>query len=233
MAALANDAIILCGGLGTRLRSVVADRPKPMAQVGDRPFLQILVDHIAAFGFSRFILCVGYKAEAVKAHFRDQPGRAFAFSEEKEPLGTAGALKLCEPLRRSETSLVLNGDSFCAEDPLVLLEEHARRGAAATVVVVPPEDRSDGGSVEVGPDGRITAFQERKLPAAGAGFLNAGVYAFGPRVFAAIPTGAACSLERETLPALVGRGLYARVSREKVFDIGMPERLEAFRRGRK
>ncbi len=99
-----TDVIILCGGLGTRLKSAVPDRPKPMALIGDKPFLEILINWAGAQGFARFILAVGHKAGMVREHFSKRAGREYVFSEEPQPLGTAGALKLCAALRRSPVS---------------------------------------------------------------------------------------------------------------------------------
>ena len=224
-----TDVIILCGGLGTRLRAVVSDRPKPMARVGDKPFLEILIDHFAARGLRRFILCAGYKAGSITEYFKNSSDRTFVFSQETEPLGTAGALKLCESKRESQTALVLNGDSFCAVDPAALLALHAQKKAAATLSAVAEEKRADGGTLNIAPDGRVTAFREGFYEGRER-FINAGVYAFGQQVFDAIAAGTPCSLEKEILPRLLDSGVYAYVTGEKLYDIGTPERLETFQK---
>jgi NDP-sugar pyrophosphorylase family protein len=223
-----TDVIVLCGGLGTRLKGVLGDKPKPMASIADKPFLEILIGRASLQGFRRFILCVGHRAEVIESYFHDEDGRTFHFSRETEPLGTAGALKLCEPLRRSEVAVVMNGDSFCDLDLAGLLEAHSRRGGSGVLAVAHSEGRADGGSVEFGPDGRISSFNEKA--AAGIARINAGVYALGPRAFAAIPAGRPCSLEREIFPALIASGLYAYPTDAPLYDIGTPERLELFRR---
>ncbi len=221
------DALILCGGLGTRLRSVVGDRAKPMADVDGKPFLEIVVDRLAAAGLSRFVLCAGHRADTVRGHFRSGPGREFVVSEEPEPLGTAGAFKLGHSVCRPGPVLALNGDSLCPLDLNALLESHARTGARATIAVAPSRGRLDGGSVEFAQDRRVTAFREKAVSA--SAFVNAGVYVLEPSVFDRIPSGRAVSIERETFPALVGQGLHAFPTDRPVFDIGTPERLEAFR----
>ncbi len=223
-----TDVIVLCGGLGTRLRDVLDGKPKPMATVEAKPFLEILVERVAQQGFKRFILCVGYQAEEIEKYFHDGGGRTFLFSREDAPLGTAGALKLCEPLRRSEVSLVMNGDSFCDLDSTLLLERHAVLGGCGTIAVAPSGGRADGGVVEFGADGRIAAFRE-KSPG-DAAYINAGVYALAGRAFAEIPPDRPCSLEREIFPALISSGLYAYPVSAPLYDIGTPERLEYFRR---
>ncbi|MDE2490876.1 MAG: NTP transferase domain-containing protein [Elusimicrobia bacterium] len=221
------DVVILCGGLGTRLGAAAAGLPKPLVPVGDRTFLDLLIDHAARHGFKRFILCVGHKAGAVESRIRGGGGREILFSRETAPLGTAGALKLCEPLRRSRTSLVMNGDSLCEFDPRALLEAHARGGGPATLAVVPAGGRTDGGFVELAPSGEIARFSEKTEAAR---WINAGVYALDDAVWREIPPGRACSLEREVFPSLLGRGLRGWVAPAELHDIGTPERLEAFRR---
>src|SRR5687768_5619957 len=110
-------AVILAGGLGTRLRSVISDRPKVLARVLDRPFLTYLLDQLAAAGLNYVILCTGYLGEQVKAEFgTSYSSLRLAYSQEMVPLGTAGALQLALSLIPSETVLVLNGDSFCEVD---------------------------------------------------------------------------------------------------------------------
>lgn len=221
------DVVILCGGLGTRLGSALAGLPKPLAPVGDRAFLEILIEQAAAHGLRRFILCVGHKAEAIEERLRGENGREIVFSRELSPLGTAGALKLCEPLRRSRTSLVMNGDSFCDFDPGALLEAHARGGGPATIAVVPAAGRTDGGFIELSENGEVTRFTEKTEA---AHHINAGVYALDTEVWQEIPTGRPCSLEREIFPSLLGRGLRGWIAPAELFDIGTPERLESFRR---
>lgn len=221
------DALILCGGLGTRLRSVVGDRVKPMAEVDGQPFLQILIDSLARRGFQRFILCTGYRADGVRAYFSDRADRSFVFSEETAPLGTAGAFKLASALCRPGPVLALNGDSICPLDPVALLDAHAKSGAVATIAVAPSGGRLDGGSVEFGVDRRVTAFREKTSdPAA---YINAGVYVLEPDVFDRTPAGRAVSIEKEVFPSLVGEGLYAYPTDRQIYDIGTPERLDAFR----
>lgn len=219
------DVIVLCGGLGTRLGQAAEGLPKPMVPVGGKPFVEILVDWAAGQGFSRFIFSSGFKAEIIRAHFQPRAGREHLFSEEKEPLGTGGALKLAFPLLKSEYALVLNGDSFCDIDIKALIAL-ARKGAAA-MALAEAAGRVDGGFAALSPDGRITSFAEKDPK--GGPWINAGVLAVGPAVFQAIPLGP-CSLEKDVLPALLGKGVYGLTTTAPLYDIGTPERLEAFRR---
>lgn len=223
------EVVILCGGLGTRLRPVLADRPKPMADVGGKPFLELLIDDAERQGFRRFVLCVGHGAEFIKDFFRGRQDVAIAFSEEREPLGTGGALKLAEGSVEGPTFLALNGDSYLAADLAGFLTYHRGRRGIGTIAVVDAGGRRDGGLVDVGAGGRIARFSEKASPAARA-WLNAGVYAFERRLFESIPAGRACSLERDVFPTLIPKGLYAFPSTKPLYDIGTPERLELFRR---
>lgn len=220
---------ILCGGLGTRLAGAAGGLPKPMVDVRGRPFLEILVDHAVRAGFRRFLLCAGYKAEALRAHFRDAPDRSFVISEEPRPLGTAGALKLGAPRLRGDDFLVMNGDSYCPLDLSALLALRRARGAAAVLAVVPAGGRRDAGVVDVSPDGRVLGFREKEAGAPDSA-INAGVYAFSRGVLDRIPSGRPSSLELDVFPALAAAGeLIALRAAAPLYDVGTPQRLEAFR----
>jgi NDP-sugar pyrophosphorylase family protein len=223
------DVAILCGGLGTRLQSVLSDRPKPMAPVDGKPFLDILIDHALGQGFRRFVLLLGHKAGAVREHYARDARAEFVFSEEPRPLGTAGAVKLAAPLLRGGELLLMNGDSFCALDLNALLA--ARRGSLGAIAVTPAAGRADAGFVAADADGRIVSFSEKGREGV-TGLINAGVYALDREVLDAVPAGEPCSLELTVFPSLLGRGLYAHRVEQPVHDIGTPERLEAFRRSR-
>ncbi|MBI5202852.1 MAG: nucleotidyltransferase family protein [Elusimicrobia bacterium] len=220
--------VILCGGLGTRLRSVTGEhRPKPMADVGGKPFLEFLIDGAERQGFARFVLCVGHKAEVIRDFFDGRQDVAIEYSEEPEPLGTGGALKLASRLVDGHVFLAMNGDSYCPVDLAGLLNFHRAQRGAATLAVVDAGERRDGGLVDVSPAGRVVKFTEKAAPQ-GRAWLNAGIYAFERRVLDAIPAGA-CSLEKDVFPKLVPKGFYAFPSTKPLYDIGTPERLETFR----
>ncbi len=107
-------AAVLAGGLGTRLRGVLADCPKVLAPVKGKPFLAYLLEHLAGQGLRDVVLCVGYGSEQVEAVFgRSYAGLRLAYSCEPAPLGTAGAVRLALPMLESDPVLVMNGDSFC------------------------------------------------------------------------------------------------------------------------
>lgn len=239
MSTLDADVMILCGGLGTRLRSVT-DTPKTMVPVMGRPLLDMVVEHLQSCGLKRFIFCTGYKGDVIEEYFtsslrvrqRSVADEAslptYLFSEEKEPLGTAGALKLAEPLVRSKTVIALNGDSYCAMDYQALLAFHHSKKAAATLAVRPAEGRVDGGYVTLDGQSQIVNFAEKN--AAASRFLSMGIYAFKRQVLDMIPSARKVSLEVDVFPSLAGKGCYAYQTREPLYDIGTPERLETFLR---
>lgn len=200
-----TDVVILCGGLGTRLRPVVDDRPKPMADVGGRPFLELLVDHIASVGFRRFVLCCCHKAEFILSYFSQaRTGYSIECSVEKEPLGTGGALVHALPMVKSDPVLVLNGDSFCDVDYSQVVAAHVSRSAAATVVIARVENASDYGTVHVSEGGTVLDFIEKrsaKVP----GWINAGVYVFSGSALRGLSKSVPLSLERDVFPSLSGQ----------------------------
>jgi NDP-sugar pyrophosphorylase family protein len=219
-----TKAILLVGGLGTRLRSAVPSLPKAMASVGDRPFLELLVRQLGAQGIRRLVMCTGYLAEQIEDEFQDGSdlGGTIEYSRESVPLGTAGALKLAQRYVQQESEfLVLNGDSFLETDFNELIDFHRKHGGLATIAVVPVQNASRYGTVQVGADSRVLGFAE-KTGSSAPGIINAGVYVFGSALLAQIPEGPA-SLEREIIPRLLGQGVYALQRQGLFIDIGTPD----------
>lgn len=216
-------AAILAGGLGTRLRPVVADRPKPLAEVGGRPFLAYVLDRLAGAGVRRAVLCTGYRGGQIEAAFgKAYRGVDLVYSREPSPLGTGGALRLALPLLRSDAVLVVNGDSYCDADLAGFWHWCRDHDATAALVVTHVADPSRYGRVVVRGE-RVVRFEE-KANAGGPGWVNAGVYLFSCPVIAAIPAGEAISLEKEVLPGLVTRGrLFGYRTGGRFIDIGTPE----------
>lgn len=223
--------LILAGGLGNRLRSVVADRPKVMAPVNDRPFLSYLLDQLIATGFRKVILCVGYKGNQIKETFGDSYKELIIqYSHEKEPLGTGGALRYALSMITTEHLLVMNGDSYVNANIADFLDWHIDKKSDASLLLVKVADISRFGQVEVGKDCCITHFEEKKV-GSGPGLINAGIYIFEKSLLEAILLGKFFSLEREFLPAFIGKGLYGYSCDAKFIDIGTPEsyfRAEGF-----
>lgn len=222
-----TDAVILCGGLGTRLKSILQDRPKPMADIHDRPFLDILIGHLASFGIKRFVLCTGYKSDFIADYYQKRnDGLTYVISPEQEPLGTAGAIKNAERLIKSNVFLAFNGDSFCKADLGKFFTFHQSRDKAIlSIILTNVKDVGDYGSITLGNDQEIIRFNE-KHSAQGPGYVNAGIYAFNRTILERIPPTQNLSLEYNLFPSLVSQGLYGYVTENELFDIGTPERLE-------
>jgi D-glycero-alpha-D-manno-heptose 1-phosphate guanylyltransferase len=220
--------VILAGGLGTRLRSVLPDLPKPMALVNGRPFLEILVAQAARAGFRDVVLCVGYRADAIEAHFGDGRGHGvrMRYAHERELLGTAGAVLNAQAMVGSDPFVVINGDSYCAVDFSRMMAHHRDHRAAATIVAVQVTDSSRYGSLQLEPDGAIAGYNE-KAQALSAGWINAGIYLLQRSVLQPLAQGRPASLERDLFPVLVGqRALYAFKTSGMFIDIGIPSELE-------
>jgi D-glycero-alpha-D-manno-heptose 1-phosphate guanylyltransferase len=216
-------AFVLCGGSGTRLRPVLADRPKSMALIAGRPFLQLLLEKLRCQGVGDVILGTGYMAEKIERYFGSGKKLAMRIrsSREHEPLGTGGALKLAEPLI-SDPVLVLNGDSYVEWSLVPMLEVFTAKEAVMVVVLQAVADVTRYGSVRLDHDGRVTQFLEKNA-GAGPGLINAGVYLVRKQVVRDLPAGTAISLEREVFPRLLDRGVYGLVCTGLFIDIGIPD----------
>lgn len=222
------DVVIVCGGKGTRFQSVVPNQPKSMAPIHGRPFLDLLLEMFFAVGFRRYILCVGYMADAIKKYYQKGPFAPFIiFSEEKEPLGTAGALKAAEDLFISDDVVVSNGDSYCAVDLVSFLAFHRlKTDGVASIVLTPGKGRRDAGDVVMDPSThRITAFQEKSMN--GAYFVSAGIYCLQRSALTAIPAKKNYSIEYDFFPQFLSRSFYGFVTESPCLDIGTPERYKA------
>jgi NDP-sugar pyrophosphorylase family protein len=215
-------ALILVGGLGTRLRPVVGDVPKPLAEVRGRPFLSYLLDQLADAGLRTVVLCTGYRGEQVRAAFGDaRRGLKLLYSQEASPMGTGGAIRLAAAGLASPTVLVLNGDSYCQVDLGAFWSDHCASGARASLVLVRVEDASRFGQVELDGSGRVLRFEE-KGARTGPGWINAGMYLIDRNWVEAIPSDRAVSLEREVFPLWIEQGLRGFRSPGRFLDIGTP-----------
>jgi len=219
-------AFVLCGGAGTRLRPVLADRPKSMALIGGMPFLQLLIERLRCQGVDDVILGTGYMAEKIESYFGsgNKLAMRIRYSREPEPLGTGGALKLAEPLI-SDPVLVLNGDSYVEWSLVPMLELFRAKDADLLIVVQAVADVARYGSVALDHDGRVTDFIEKGIRA-GPGLINAGVCLLRKQIVRELPAGTAISLEREVFPRLLDRGVYGLVCTGLFIDIGIPDDLK-------
>jgi len=221
------DCIILCGGLGRRLRSVVGDVPKVMAQVDGRPFLDLIIDNLKSQGVERIVLCTGYKADLIEDYYREHDfGITVDFSREEEPLGTGGALKNAHEIISSNPFFVLNGDSFLSVDLQAFLDFHTKKDSAASLMVSEVSASKDFGSLKMDETDQITDFCE-KIEGSAQQWVNAGIYCFDQAIFSYMPEGEKFSLENDLFPKLAGNKFYGYRVDKKFFDIGTPERYES------
>lgn len=225
----APDAIILCGGAGLRLRTVIGNGPKGMAHVAGRPFLELLLQQLHRYGFSRAVLAVGYKRELIHSHFGERAcGLDLAYAVESCPLGTGGALRNAVELVHSEDVLVMNGDSYTDVCLSELAASHREARADASLVVVPGDGRGDCGCVLVDDKDNVTSFEEK--PAAfREAYVNAGIYMMSLEMLYETPLGTRTSLEQELLPEWLRRHkrIGAFICSSRCIDIGTPERYSS------
>jgi D-glycero-alpha-D-manno-heptose 1-phosphate guanylyltransferase len=214
----------LVGGLGKRLRGVISDRPKPMADIGGNPFLDLLIDYTSSFGVTRYILATGFMSDSIQAYYqkKDSP-RKIVFSNEERPLGTAGAVKNAEDLIKSNPFIVMNGDSFCAVDLHRFLEFHIEKKALFSAALVPTGNTRDFGVVGLNDNCGITRFEEKKVENNNT-FISAGIYIFQKEIFSLIPSETKYSFEYDVFPKLIDGKFYGFVTDAELTDIGTPER---------
>jgi len=220
------DAVILCGGKGERLKSVTGDVPKVMVPISNRPFLDIVIDHLQNQGIKRFILCTGYNAHIVENYYRENNrGLIFEFSREDKPLGTGGAVKKAKSLIKANSFLVFNGDTFCAIDYGELLHFHQKQLALASMVGAKVKDNKDFGTLFLDDNNSIVSFHEKNSNITGE-YINAGIYYFNKEILSLFPKEESFSLEYDFFPKLIGNRFYGFLTNEKFYDIGTPERYK-------
>ena len=227
------QAILLCGGMGTRLRSVVSDRPKPMADICGKPFLQYLLEMLRDKGITEVIFALGYMGEMIEEYFQD--GSAFglkiAYSYEEEPLGTGGAIRNALPNILEEEVLVLNADTYFPMDYQGLYRFHQENDGDFSLATRAVPDISRYGAVRRDAAGRILAWNE-KLNEGGqplAGEINGGIYVMKKSLIAEIPEGKQ-SLEQDCIPKWLSEGkrIFGLPFDGYFMDIGIPKDYQQF-----
>ncbi len=217
-----REAIILAGGFGTRLRSVVSDVPKPMAPVAGRPFLTYVLDRLKAQGYEHVVLATGYLHEKVEEYFgKEYNGLAVDYARELSPLGTGGAIVNALQHCTEASVTVLNGDTMFDIDHEELCRRADEWHAPLTAVLRWVPDAGRYGSVEIDGDCRITAFRE-KDPATGSGYINGGIYRMQRSLLNGYAVGTQFSSEKEVLQTL-GRPFRAYAADGYFIDIGIPD----------
>ncbi|MGH3919543.1 MAG: sugar phosphate nucleotidyltransferase [Pseudonocardiaceae bacterium] len=225
------EAVVLVGGLGTRMRPLTLSAPKPMLPTAGVPFLTHLLGRIRAAGVRHVVLGTSYRAEVFAAHFGDGSalGLVLDYVVEDEPLGTGGGIRNVAPALSEPDVLVFNGDVLSGLDPAEVVRAHRATRADVTLHLVRVPDPRAFGCVPTTADGRVLGFLE-KTDAPPTDQINAGCYVFRREMIDSIPAGRPVSVERETFPGLLAAGsrLYAHVDDSYWLDLGTPA---AFVRG--
>jgi D-glycero-alpha-D-manno-heptose 1-phosphate guanylyltransferase len=221
-------AVILAGGLGTRVQHLLPGLPKPMAPVAGRPFLEWVVRYLAKQGVRRTIISTGHLTGVVEQHFRNQPVRGVSVQciAETEPLGTGGGFLYA--VRQSGESapawLVLNGDSLVFANLALAAAPFSDANVSGVIVGRSLPDASRYGTLAIGKAGELLRFEEKRP---GAGVINSGVYLLRHSLLAEFPSKTPLSFERDVFPSLIGRDfrLQTVVAEAPFLDIGTPESL--------
>jgi D-glycero-alpha-D-manno-heptose 1-phosphate guanylyltransferase len=219
------EAIVLAGGLGTRLAGRLKGVPKSMAPIAGRPFLEIILEQLRGAGCTRVVLAVGHLHDVLQSHF----GAAFKgirvdYSIESTPLGTGGAIRQALTHTTEESVLVLNGDTFLQADYGEMMRFHISEGATATIAVVHRPDIARYGGVVI-EDKRIVAYEEKGSP--GPGWISAGVYALQRDLVWPPTLGEKFSIEHDFFAPEIVRLRPAAYKVDGYFlDIGIPEDLD-------
>jgi D-glycero-alpha-D-manno-heptose 1-phosphate guanylyltransferase len=220
-------AVLLVGGMGTRLQAILPSTPKPLAPVGKVPFLQLLVLQLRAQGIRRIVMCTGHLADQIEEEFGDghKWDVAIEYSKESRPLGTAGAVRFAERyLPQAAEFLVMNGDSFLELDFPQFIRFHRKHGGLISMAVRRVPDAARYGTVQLDTLNRVVGFSE-KTGARVPGIVNGGVYIFNRAILEHLPKGPA-SLEQDVFPVSLEHGVYALEQHGMFIDIGTPEDYE-------
>lgn len=225
-----KEAIILAGGLGTRLRTAVPDKPKCMAEIAGKPFLHYLITFLKSSGIDHFIFSVGYKHEAIEEYLKENYSALdYKISLENEPLGTGGAIKLACSKTVNKNVLVCNGDTLYKIDVRALGKFHEEKKAACTLCLKRMKDFHRYGVVELNQDNSIKSFKEKQFYI--SGLINGGVYALNVNEFLKEIFPQKFSFEKEYLEKKIKQHqknpkLYGIIQNEYFIDIGIPEDYE-------
>jgi len=221
------QAVILVGGRGTRLRPLTETIPKPMMPVLNRPFLEHALQHLRTHSIDEVFLALGYLPDVIEAHFGHGAniGISLRYSQEHEPMGTAGAIKLLQEYLKG-TFIVCNGDIFTDLDITKMLSFHRERKSKTTIFLTPVENPSAFGVVETDHQGRVRQFLEKPAPSQiTSNWINGGIYLLEPEVLEEIPRSHHFMFERGLFPNLVDSGtpVYGYKDHPYWLDMGTPQ----------
>lgn len=220
---MVSEAIVLAGGLGTRLKGTIRDIPKAMAPVKGRPFIEFLLEYLQRSGISEVIMSTGHLSSVIKEHLGDDFGNInIRYSEEKKPLGTGGALALATKLVKGKSFFVLNGDTLFKTSLEDMSRRHHSGNADITIALRMMEDVSRYGNIIVDNNNRITAFSE-KTEKKSAGLINAGIYLINKSLLESLNLPEVFSTEKDLFPVLPGKAKVQGYTDNAYFiDIGTP-----------
>jgi D-glycero-alpha-D-manno-heptose 1-phosphate guanylyltransferase len=222
---MVKTAIILSGGLGTRLRKAVPNLPKPMVPIHNRPFLEHQMDYWIEQGITRFILSVGYLKDIIINHFGNSyKGVTIDYAIENSPLGTGGALLLAAK-NLNETFLVINGDTFIEVDLASLYKFHLKNISKWTLAFFRTNEFKRYMLINISPKGEILSLNSHESVESGP--ANGGVYLIEPSAinFFKVKNDEKISLENQLLPDFIynGEKIFGKECEGKFIDIGLPE----------
>jgi len=219
------QAVVLAGGMGTRIRPVLGEVPKLLAPLNHRSYLDWQLEYLGNEGFTRILLCLGQGADQIVEHLsREYSGQDADYVIEETPLGTGGALRNALS-RLDERFVLLNGDTILKSTLEPLMTAQSQCESAAAVFLAQMPDVSAYGAVEVDSGGWVTQFREKGV-SSGPGFVSAGAYCI-PRHLVEVISADPCSLERDILPGWAATGaLFGVVTTEGFVDIGTPQGYE-------
>ena len=216
------EVIILCGGLGKRLRPVVQDVPKPMAPIKGKPFLAFVLDFLALYAVKKVVLSVGYKANMIQSYFKSSyKGMLIEYAIEQEPLGTGGAIKNALSYCQHSTVVVMNGDTYFPLDLQALLMTHEQLKSDITLSLKPMCDFDRYGSVELKGE-YVSNFKEKSF--CKQGLINGGVYALERGILDAYKDFVSFSFEQDFLERSCQKVIMgAYIDDSDFIDIGLPK----------
>ena len=222
------NVLILAGGLGSRLRSVVSDVPKPLAPINGKPYLTYLLHYLSRFGIRRAMISTGYMAEKIEQGLgKHCEGIDLIYSREEYPLGTGGAVALALKKIHNSHIMIMNGDSFVCFDPVKLYIDFLMNDPEQNGVILGAnvKDASRYGALDIAPNGCLEGFQEKGNT--NVGMINAGVYLFSTRMLnTTLPETSVFSLEKDYFPNLIAeRRLFVSGTECELLDIGLPVSL--------
>lgn len=222
-----QEAVILAGGLGTRLKEAVPDVPKVLAPVNGRPFLEYLLDYMEHYVIERVILSVGYKNEMIMDHFGDQyKSIHIEYAIEDEPLGTGGAIKKAFETVEDNKAFVFNGDTMFRINLIKLYDFHMSNMSNFSIVLREVDNVERYGAIERNENKRIISFRE-KGEKRGHGLINGGVYLINKRFFNENVFPDKFSIEKDCLEKMVDEyAFFGTICRQYFIDIGIPEDYE-------